>query len=85
MVAVPAPSTARRTARRTPVIHVARDSGDGRRWTVRREGDGRTHRFIERGDAAAFARHLGQSAGAYRLFLELRDGRVVCEMLNVAG
>ncbi|MCA1941642.1 MAG: DUF2188 domain-containing protein [Caenispirillum bisanense] len=77
------------SGRRTPVFHVvsdaAADGGDLRRWVVRREGDQRIHRFADRRTAADFARGLGQAAGAYRLFLELRDGRMMCEMLNVAS
>ncbi|SOD96132.1 DUF2188 domain-containing protein [Caenispirillum bisanense] len=86
MVAVPHVHS----GRRTPVFHVVSDAAtadgdEARRWVVRREGDQRIHRFADRRTAADFARGLGRAAGAYRLFLELRDGRMMCEMLNVAS
>lgn len=85
MTAVPAAAAAIAPSRRSaPVIHVARDDANTARWIVRREGDLRTHRFADRRQAADFARAIGRAAGGYRLFLELRDGRVLCEMLNVA-
>ncbi|GAA0596349.1 DUF2188 domain-containing protein [Caenispirillum bisanense] len=73
---------------RTPVFHVVREPDGGDEaiaWAVRREGDPRTHRFPDRPAAADFARSQGRAAGGYRLFMELRDGRMMCEMLNVAG
>lgn len=69
-------------AKDTPVLYVQRDETG--RWVVRCEGEPHLRRFADRKGAARFAREAGQAAGAYRLFLELTDGRLLCEMLNVA-
>lgn len=66
-----------------PVLYVVRD--DSGRWVVRRDGEAHSHRFSDRKAAARFARETGEAAGGYRLFLEMTDGRLMCEMLNVAA
>lgn len=80
MFARPAAAT-RRPHPVLPVLYVLRDDAGG--WTVRRAGAAEEDRFPDRTTAAAYARTLGAAAGAYRLFLERADGRLVCEMLNL--
>lgn len=65
-----------------PVLYVIRDEAG--RWVVRRDGDEHLRRFADRKAAARYARETGEAAGGYRLFLEMADGRLLCEMLNVA-
>lgn len=64
-----------------PVLYVRRHES---MWIVYREGEPHAHRFLTRQRAAEFARELGARLGSYRLFLERDDGRMVCEMLNIA-
>ncbi len=59
------------------VIWVYRDYDD--RWCVRREGSDEEASCVSRLRAVEFARTLGMAAGSYRIFLELRDGRVIEE------
>ncbi|MCA1941644.1 MAG: hypothetical protein LDL26_11675 [Caenispirillum bisanense] len=66
----------------TPVLYVQRDETG--RWVVRCEGEPHARRFTDRKAAARYARETGEAAGGYRLFLEMADGRLLCEMLNVA-
>ena len=61
-------------------LWVFRDLED--RWCVRQEG-GRTETFTSRDKAVAFARLTGSVWGSYRLFLELKDGRVAQELFNL--
>ncbi len=62
------------------VLWVFRDLED--HWCVRQEG-GRTETFASRDKAAEFARLTGRVWGPYRLFLELKDGRVAQELFNL--
>jgi hypothetical protein len=62
-----------------PVLWVFRDVHSN--WFVREEG-GATSGFATRDAAIEFARRLGGKLGAYRLFLELKDGRFTQELLN---
>jgi hypothetical protein len=51
-------------------------------WCAREEG-GATTGFATREAAVEFAQRLGRAWGAYRLFLELKDGRFTQELLNL--
>ncbi len=57
---------------------------DGR-WRFRKEGDASDLAYASRGDAVAAARSAGESAGAYRLYLQLTDGRFALELLNTGA
>jgi hypothetical protein len=61
------------------VLWVFRDVHDN--WFAREEG-GATTGFATRDAAVEYARRQGAKAGAYRLFLELKDGRFTQELLN---
>jgi hypothetical protein len=62
------------------VLWVFRDAHGN--WCTREEG-GATTGFATREAAIEFAQHLGRAWGAYRLFLELKDGRFTQELLNL--
>jgi hypothetical protein len=66
----------------TIVLWMFRDYDN--RWCVRQEGGNNDAVFLSREKALAFARETGQAWGSYRLFIELRDGRVTQELLNLA-
>ena len=59
------------------VLWVYRDYEE--RWCVRKEGGDVERAFANRLTALEFARTLGMAAGSYRIFIELKDGRVVEE------
>lgn len=80
---VPAAPRQAEEARRTAVLWVYRDYGD--RWCVREEGGKFEAAFGSREKAAACARAAGHAAGSYRLFLQLKDGRVTEEHFNLAN
>jgi hypothetical protein len=63
------------------VLWVYRDY-DGH-WRVRQEGSEIEATFDRREDALGFARAAGQAWGSYRLFIQLRDGRVTEELFNL--
>lgn len=65
------------------VLWVYRDY-DGR-WCVRQEGGRFEAAFTGRDKAVACARAAGHATGSYRLFLMLKDGRVIEEHFNPAG
>jgi hypothetical protein len=67
----------------TVVLWVFRDYDD--LWCVRKEGGDIEATFTAREDALAFARRTGAVWGAYRLFIELKDGRVTREIFNPGG
>lgn len=52
-------------------------------WCAREEG-GATTSFATRETAIEFAQRLGRAWGAYRLFLELKDGRFIQELMNLS-
>jgi hypothetical protein len=52
-------------------------------WCAREEG-GVTTSFATREAAIEFAQRLGRAWGAYRLFLELKDGRFTQELMNLS-
>jgi hypothetical protein len=64
-----------------PVLWVFRDY-EGR-WCVRTEGGETEAVFTGREKALDFAREHGRAAGSYRLFVQLRDGRVTQELFNL--
>jgi hypothetical protein len=64
------------------VLWVFRDYEN--RWCVRQEGGASEAAFLSRDKAVAYARQTGLAWGSYRLFIELRDGRVAQELLNLA-
>jgi hypothetical protein len=64
----------------TIVLWVFRDVHDY--WCVRQEG-GHIETFSNRDKAVDFARNTGLVWGSYRLFLELKDGRVAQEFFNL--
>jgi predicted ABC-class ATPase len=65
----------------TIVLWVFRDYED--RWCARKEGSKVEHAFASREEAAAAARATGRAWGSYRLFLELKDGRMLQEAFNL--
>ena len=65
----------------TAVIWVFRDYQD--QWCVRKEGGEIEASFAGRTDAVELARAIGRAWGSYRLFLELRDGRITQELFNL--
>ena len=65
----------------TLVLWVFRDYED--RWCVRIEGEDGVREYPTRADAAAAARLYGSTWGSYRLYLQLKDGRVTTEMFNL--
>jgi hypothetical protein len=65
------------------VLWVFRDYDD--LWCVRKEGGDIEATFSSREDALAFARRTAAVWGAYRLFIELKDGRVTREIFNPGG
>lgn len=76
---VPA-AAASHPAQATHVLWVFRDMGGD--WCLREEG-GATAHFATRDGAVGQARHLGRAWGSYTLYLELKDGRFVQEMMNI--
>jgi hypothetical protein len=64
----------------TLVLWVFRDVHD--RWWVREEAGG-MESFADRDSALDFARSTGRVWGSYRIFIELTDGRVMQEVLNL--
>jgi hypothetical protein len=52
------------------------------RWCVRREGGKSVNTFARRDDALAHARRLGLEHGSYRMFFQLKDGRITEELFN---
>jgi hypothetical protein len=81
LTVVPAASRQAGESRRTAVLWVYRDYDD--RWCVREEGGKFEAAFGSREKAAACARAAGHAAGSYRLFLQLKDGRVTEENFNL--
>jgi hypothetical protein len=65
------------------VLWVYRDYDN--RWCVRQEGGKFEAAFPGRDKAVACARAAGHAAGSYRLFLMLKDGRVIEEHFNPAN
>ena len=65
------------------VLWVYRDYDS--RWCVRQEGGKFEAAFAGRDKAVACARAAGHAAGSYRLFLLLKDGRVIEEHFNPAN
>jgi hypothetical protein len=53
------------------------------RWCARKEGSRVEHVFASREEAVATARATGRASGSYRLFFELKDGRMVQEAFNL--
>jgi hypothetical protein len=83
LTVVPSAPQAAKTPRRTAVLWVYY-AYDGR-WCVREEGGKLEAAFTSRDKAAACARAAGHAAGTYRLFLQLKDGRVIEEFFNPAN
>ena len=81
-VVPPAPQAAD-AHRPAVVLWVYRDSDN--RWCVRQEGGKFEAVFTGRDKAAACARAAGHAAGSYRLYLTLKDGRVIEEHFNPAN
>jgi hypothetical protein len=52
-------------------------------WCVRQEGGAIEASFAGRKDAIHFARSTAHSWGAYRLFIQLPDGRIARELCNI--
>lgn len=69
--------------RDTAVLWVFRDYDD--RWCVRKEGGDIDAAFCNREEALDFARRAGRGHGSYRLFIELRDGRITQELFRLRG
>lgn len=65
----------------TAVLWVFRDYED--RWCVRREGANGVKSYSCRSDARDAARLYGRAWGSYRIFLQLKDGRMAQELFNL--
>lgn len=76
-------ATPRRPTRTTLVLWVFRDYDA--HWCVRREGREDIDTFAGRDAALDRARALGRAHGSYRLYFQLRDGRVTEELFNTGG
>lgn len=82
LTAVPPAAQAAPAPRTTAVLWVYRDYDN--RWCVRQEGGSFEAAFAGRDKAVACARAAGHATGSYRLFLLLKDGRVIEEHFNPA-
>lgn len=67
----------------TAVLWVFRDHDD--RWCVRKEGGDIDAAFRGREEALDFARRAGRGQGSYRLFFQLRDGRITQELFRLGN
>jgi len=83
LTAVPPAVRAAPERRPAAALWVYRDYDN--RWCVREEGGKFEAVFAGRDKAVACARAAGHAAGAYRLFLLLKDGRVIEEHFNPAS
>src|SRR6185503_14485552 len=83
LTVVPPAAQAAPDLRPVAVLWVYRDYDN--RWCVRQEGGKFEAAFTGRDKAVACARAAGHAAGSYRLFLQLKDGRVTEEHFNPAN
>jgi hypothetical protein len=63
-----------------PVLWVFRDADS--RWRMRKEGETVDREYPSRDLAIADARRFVSDLRSYRLYLQLKDGRFVLELLN---